>query len=302
VVVVTGSSSGHGYLVAQHAARRGAHLVLAARSLDKLEAADTELRAMGAASVMVVRTDVTDEAQVNALVDRTVRRYGRVDVLINNAGMIGVGPVETMTLEDFREAMATNFWGAVYATLAALPHMRRQRFGRIGNVSSIGGKVAAPHLLPYTASKFALTGFTEGLRAELAKDNILVTGIYPATMRTGGHTHALFKGNREAEYTWFALSDTLPVLSLSADRVARKLWEAVCDGEAEVLVGWPTRLAVGLQALFPNETAEAAAIVNHFLPPPDPGAVQAVRGEDLDVKFALILNRAIPPSARPGLN
>jgi NAD(P)-dependent dehydrogenase (short-subunit alcohol dehydrogenase family) len=303
VVIVTGASSGHGYLVSQHAARRGAHLVLAARSLDRLEAADAELRKSGAASVMVVRTDVTDEAQVRALVDRAVGGYGRVDVLINNAGIIGVGPVEAMTLEDFREAMATNFWGAVYATLAVLPHMRRQRFGRIGNVVSVGGKAAAPHLLPYTASKFALTGFTEGLRAELAKDNILVTGIYPATMRTGGHTHAMFKGNHEAEYAWFALSDTLPVLSTSADHVARKLWRAVCDGDAEVLVGWPTRLAVVLQNLFPNETAEIAAVVNNlFLPPPSLDEARAVRGEDLAGKFAQILNRAIPPSTRPGLN
>ena len=188
---------------------------------------------------MAVPTDVTDQAQVNALVDRTVERHGRVDILVNNAGIIGVGPIETMTLDDFRAMMATHFWGPLYATMAVLPHMRARQFGRIANVVSVGGKAAVPHLLPYTASKFALTGLTEGLRTELARDNILVTGIYPHTMRTGGHTHAEFKGQREAEYTWFALSDSLPLVSTSAEHVARTLWRAVCDGDAEVVVGWP---------------------------------------------------------------
>jgi NAD(P)-dependent dehydrogenase (short-subunit alcohol dehydrogenase family) len=117
--------------------------------------------------------------------------------------------------------------------------MRAQRFGRIANVVSVGGRAAMPHLLPYTASKFALTGLTQGLRAELAKDNILVTGIYPATMRTGGHTHAWFKGNREAEYTWFALSDSVPILSTSAEYVARRLWQAVCNGDPRSPSGGP---------------------------------------------------------------
>ena len=301
VVIVTGASSGHGFLVAQHAAGRGAHLVLAARHVDQLEAAEADLRRLGAPSVLIVATDVTDPEQVRRLVDRAIGRHGRVDVLINNAGIISVGPLETMTLDDFRAAMATNFWGAVYATLAVVPHMRARRFGRIANVVSLGGKAAMPHLLPYTASKYALTGFTEGLRPELARDNILVTGVYPSTMRTGGHTHAWFKGRKEAEYTWFALSDTLPVVSASADRVARRLWQGVCDGEAEVVVGWPAHLAVVLQNLFPNETAELMTLVNRLLPPPANLGAPPTQGQDLAGTMPGLLNRAVPASTRPGM-
>jgi short-subunit dehydrogenase len=160
-----------------------------------------------------------------------------------------------------------------------------------------------PHLLPYTASKFALTGLTEGLRPELARDHIYVTGVYPSTMRTGGHTHAWFKGDREGEYTWFALSDTLPVLSASADHVARRLWQGVCDGEAEVVVGWPAHLAAVVQNLFPNEMAEMMAVVNRLLPRPSESDIQdahAVQGEKLAGALPDMLNRFIPSATRPG--
>lgn len=300
VVVITGATSGHGLMVARQAAARGAHLVLAARKPDQLRASETVLMGEGARSVLSVATDVGDEGQARSLIDQAIARHGRIDVLINNAGIIQVGPLEAMTLDDFRAAMATNFWGAVHTTLAALPHMRAKGFGRIGNVVSIGGKVAAPHLLPYSASKFALTGFTEGLRTELAKDNILVTGLYPATMRTGGHTHALFKGRHESEFTWFALSDSLPVLSSSAERVATSFLKAICDGDAEVLVGWQTYLAVLLQGLLPNETAEFLALVNRFLPGSDGRPTAAISGQDLHGTAPDLLNQAVPARARPG--
>ena len=300
VVIITGASSGHGLILARQAAGRGAHLVLAARDLDRLEAAEPELLAAGASSVLSVATDVRDPAQVGALVRRAIERHGRIDILVNNAGIIGVGPIDAMTLDDFREAMDTNFWGAFHGTMAVVPHMRAQGFGRIANVSSIGGKVAVPHLVPYTASKFALTGFTAAMRTELARDNILVTGIYPSTMRTGGHTHAWFKGNREAEYTWFALSDTIPGLSVSADSVARRLWKAVCDGEADVVIGLPARLAVTIQGLFPNELAEVLTLVDRLLPGPTGADARAVQGEDLRGIVPDLLNRAIPAGTRPG--
>ncbi len=299
VIIITGASTGRGFLAAKEAAGQGAHLVLAARGHDELEAAGEELRRLGAASVMAVPTDVTDQGQVNALVDRTVERHGRIDILVNNAGIIGVGPIKTMTLDDFRAMMATHFWGPLYATMAVLPHMRARQFGRIANVVSVGGKTAVPHLLPYTASKFALTGLTEGLRIELARDNILVTGVYPHTMRTGGHTHAEFKGKREAEYTWFALSDSLPLVSTSAEHVARTLWRAVCNGDAEVVVGWPARVAVVLQNLFPNELAEVMMLVNGLLPGADRADATPMRGEDLTGAIPGFLNRLVPPSTRP---
>src|SRR5207248_2826037 len=211
-------------------------------------------------------TDVSDEGQVRNLVARTIERFGRVDVLVNNAGTIQVGPVATMTVEDFRQAMAINFWGELLPILAVLPRMREQGGGRIANVVSVGGKVAVPHMLPYNASKFALTGLTEGLRSELIRENILVTGIYPGTIRTGGHTHAYFKGDQQAEYTWFALADIIPGVSASAESCARALWKAVLNGDPEVVVGWNARLAIIAHNLMPGWTVEALSLVNRALP------------------------------------
>jgi short-subunit dehydrogenase len=300
VVVITGASSGHGLIVARLAASRGAHLVIAARSIDQLHAAEPELIRAGARSVLSVATDVRDEAQARSLIDRTIAEYGHIDILINNAGIIQVGPLKAMTLDDFEQAMATNFWGAVHTTLAALPHMRAAGGGRIGNVVSFGGKVAAPHMAPYSASKFALAGFTQGLRSELAKNNIYVTGLYPGPMRTGGHANAIFKGDQKAEFTWFAISDSLPLASSSAETAAKRLLQGVCDGEAEVRVGLKTYLAAALQGLLPNETAELTALADRLLPASDNPDSGPVRGQDLDGPTPRWLNRMIPPATRPG--
>jgi short-subunit dehydrogenase len=298
VVIVTGASTGHGLMVARYAAERGAHLVLAARDAENLYNAEIDMTHAGARSVLAVPTDVTDREQCQYLVDLTVDRHGRIDILVNNAGIMLVGPMETMTLDDFENAMATNFWGAVHCTLAALPHMRERRFGRIANVVSLGGKMPVPHLLAYTASKFALAGLTQSLRTELAKDGILVTGVYPNLMRTGGHTHAWIKGDHQAEYNLVGLSDTLPILSTSAEHVARKLWQAVCDGDAEVVVGWPARLAAAIYALSPNWSAEGLALLGRLLPAaPGPGG--ALQGKDIPGRIPEFLSQQIPAAARP---
>src|SRR5262249_29078614 len=142
---------------------------------------------------------------------------------VNNAGIIQVGPMETMTLADYQEAMRVHYWGPLYTALAVLPQMKQRRAGRIVNITSIGGKVAVPHLLPYVGSKFALVGLSEGLRAELMKDGILVTTVVPGLMRTGSPRNAFFKGQNEAEYAWFKIGDSIPVLTTSAERAARRI-------------------------------------------------------------------------------
>jgi NAD(P)-dependent dehydrogenase (short-subunit alcohol dehydrogenase family) len=301
VVIVTGSSTGLGLMIARQAVQAGAKVVLAARGEEALEAAASELRQIRS-DVMAVPTDVSDQAQVQNLIDRTIQRFGRIDILVNNAGTIRVGPVEAMTVDDFEQAMATNFWGELYPTLAVLPQMRAQGGGRIANVVSVGGKLAFPHLLPYTASKFALTGLTEGLRAELAKDKILVTGIYPGTIRTGGHTHAYFKGDHQAEYTWFALSDLIPGVSSSAEAAARSLWNAVLHGDPEVIVGWNAKLAVLGHNLIPGWTMEALGLLNRVMPSGDNPEGPAVKGEQLMGTIPETLTRLIPSGARPGVS
>jgi NAD(P)-dependent dehydrogenase (short-subunit alcohol dehydrogenase family) len=300
VVIVTGGSTGLGLLVARQAAARGAKLVLAARGEADLQAAVAEIKAIGA-EVLAVPTDVSDEGQVRTLVARAIERFGRIDILVNNAGTIQVGPAQSMTVDDFKHALATNFWGELYPILAVLPQMRAQGGGRIANVVSVGGKVSVPHLLPYSVSKFALTGLTEGLRAELAQDNILVTGIYPGTIRTGGHSHALFKGDHQAEYTWFALSDIVPGVSTSAESAARTLWEAVLNGDPEAVVGWNARLAIIAHNLFPEWTVEALSLVNRAMPAANGSQGPAIRGEEIRGRIPETLSRMIPPGTRPGL-
>jgi len=299
VVVITGGTTGLGLLLAKQAAERGAVLVLAARDTRDLEAAEAEVRSHGARDVLTVPTDVADADQAQALIARTVERFGRIDVLLNNAGIMIVGPVAAMTLDDYRNLLGTNFWGAVHTTLAALPHMRAARSGRIANIISIGGRFAAPHMAPYIASKYALTGFTKALRAELTRDNILITGIYPPTIRTGGHAHAWFKGDRQAEYTWFALGDTVPGLALSADATARKAWTAICDGDPELLVGLPTRIAVVFDNLFPEWSAELTALIERSMPGPVNLDGPAVQGKDLGGAIPGLLSRLIPAATRP---
>ena len=159
--------------------------------------------------------------------------YGQVDILVNNAGIIEVGPVQNMARSDFEDALAVDFWGVLDPILAVLPQMRARKSGRIVNITSIGGKVAFPHLLPYVAAKFAATGLSEGLRAELARDGITVTTIVPGLLRTGSYGNALFKGDKPGEYAWFGLGDNLPGGSISAERAAREIVTATRRGEAE---------------------------------------------------------------------
>ena len=262
-------------------------------------AADELRPAAAAPDVLPVPTDVGEPDEAARLAARAVERFGRIDVLFNNAGIISVGPVQAMTRDDFEAVLKTNFWGALNVTLAVLPTMQAQGFGRIGNVSSVGGRFVIPHLVPYTTSKFALTGLTRALRAELARDGILVTGIYPSTIRTGGHTHALFKGDHEAEYAWFGLSDTLPGLSISAERAAEASIRAVCQGDPEVIIGLPARAAILADSLFPGWTDELNLLINRALPTPANLGEPAVRGEQLQGSVASLLNRLVPSGTRP---
>jgi NAD(P)-dependent dehydrogenase (short-subunit alcohol dehydrogenase family) len=300
VVVITGSSTGHGLVAARLAARKGARLVLAAREAETLNAARDELARDTDAEILAVPTDVSDPSQCDHLIKTTLTRLGPIDVLVNNAGIINVGPVETQTLDDFRTVLATNFWGAVHCTLAVLPAMRARGFGRIANIISVGGLMPVPHLAAYTASKYALAGFTKALRLELARDGVLMTGVYPPTMRTGGHTHAWFKGNHVAEYAWFGAGDSIPLLSVSAETVAAALWQAVCDGDAEARVGWQNWLAP-LESLMPNVAAEALALLNRAIPraAEDHTSQVALQGHELTGRVPDLLRRMVPEEARP---
>jgi NAD(P)-dependent dehydrogenase (short-subunit alcohol dehydrogenase family) len=265
-VLITGGSRGLGLVMARQLLYQGARVAICARDATELERARSALDQRDG-QVLTAPCDVTDQGQVDAMVQAVQHHFGRIDVLINNAGTIRVGPVELMTLEDYAEAMRVHFWGPLYTTLAVLPAMRQRREGRIVNISSIGGKVSMPHLVPYNASKFALVGLSEGLRAELAKDGIVVTTVCPGLMRTGSPRQAFFKGQHRAEYAWFSISDALPLISQSAERAARQIIAACRRGDAEVVLSLPAKVATTAHSLFPGLTADVLGLANTFLLP-----------------------------------
>jgi NAD(P)-dependent dehydrogenase (short-subunit alcohol dehydrogenase family) len=281
VALVTGGSRGLGYLIARELAREGCRVAICARDEAELTRAAASLEGQGA-EVLALRCDVGDRADVARAVDEAERQFGPIDILVNNAGIIQAGPVAAMTHEDFARAMDVMYWGVVNPTLALLPRMRERRRGRIANITSIGGKVAVPHLLPYCAAKFAATGFSEGLRAELAGSGISVTTIAPGLMRTGSYVNATFKGRQDQEFTWFSLGDALPVTSMDAERAARQIVRAVKRREVERVLTVPATLLARAHGLAPGLTSSVMAIANRFvLPSAEGGTSEPARGESV---------------------
>ncbi|WP_222131319.1 SDR family NAD(P)-dependent oxidoreductase [Pseudonocardia sp. C8] len=261
---MTGASRGLGFLIARELGDRGHDLVVCAR--DGLDAAVADLARPGR-EILAVEADVTDRADAARLVAETERRFGRLDVLVTNAGVIQVGPVAHMRLEDFRHAMDVMYWGIVHTVDAALPLLRR-RHGRVLAVTSIGGKLPAPHLAPYTAAKHAAVGYAEALRVEAHRLGIGVTVAVPGLMRTGSTRNALFTGDRDAERRWFTLGAGVPLLSMDAERAARRLVAATLRGRPEVVLTPAAKLGVRAHALAPGLTMRTVAAVERLLPPP----------------------------------
>src|SRR5690606_8373365 len=193
-------------------------------------------------------------------ITRVLDTQPRIDVLVNNAGVIQAMPFRHARVEDFEDAMATHFWASLHLVHACLPHM--ERGGQIINIASIGGRIAIPHLLPYTASKFALVGLSEGLRAELGKSGISVTTVTPFLMRTGSHRNVLVRGRHRQEAVWFALGAS--VVGIDADDAARDVIEAARRGKARVSPGGQARLAEIVQTLMPELTASVLGLVDRW--------------------------------------
>jgi len=278
-VLITGGSRGLGLVMAREFAREGSRLVLCARDEEELDQARLDLESLGA-EVMVVPCDIRNQQDVNAMIAAVNDRFGVVDVLVNNAGVIQVGPIEVMTHEDFELAMQAHFWGPLNMIMAVLPSMRQRRSGRIVNITSIGGKVSIPHLVPYSASKFALVGLSKGLRAELMKDGIKVTTISPGLMRTGSPRNADFKGQHRFEYAWFSISDALPLLTVSAENAARQIVSACKRGQAELVISVPAKIAVLFDELFPEAMSQMLALANQFLPGPGGVGTERMKGRE----------------------
>jgi NADP-dependent 3-hydroxy acid dehydrogenase YdfG len=183
VVVITGASSGLGEATARYLAERGATVVLGARRADRIQALAGEITGKGG-QAFALATDVTDAAQVQALVDAAVERFGRIDVIINNAGLMPLSPLAMRKLDDWDRTIDVNIKGVLYGIAAALPHMQRQQAGQIINVSSVAGHKVGPGGAVYSASKTAVRVITEGLRQEVKPWNIRTTIISPGAVAT----------------------------------------------------------------------------------------------------------------------
>lgn len=281
VVLITGGSRGLGLALARRLVTAGASVAICARDEAELRRAHEDLASRGGGRVLSVVCDIMQPAQVRQTVARVREGLGPVDVLINNAGDITVGPFELQDQEDFHTAFATHVAAPLDFIRALLPEMRERRQGRIVNIASIGGKVPVPHLASYVASKYALVGLTETIRAELASRNILVTLVCPGLMRTGSPWHAKFKGDPEAEYAWFAALDNTRGLAINPDRMAGRIIDAMQHGDAELITPWNAKLASTFHGLFSGTFMELMTLQNALLP--QGGARRPVSGRAADV-------------------
>jgi NADP-dependent 3-hydroxy acid dehydrogenase YdfG len=183
VVVITGGSSGLGEATGRYLAERGARVVLGARRTDRLHALVEEITQHGG-QALARATDVTDADQVQALVDAAVDQYGRIDVIINNAGVMPHSPLERRKVDDWNRTIDVNIKGVLYGIAAALPHMQRQKSGHIINVSSVAGHRVGPGSAVYAATKTAVRVISEGLRQEVKPWNLRTTIISPGAVAT----------------------------------------------------------------------------------------------------------------------
>ena len=286
VVLITGGSRGLGLALANELGSRGARLALCARDKAELEKACASLRESGIEAYSFP-ADVTKTSEVPELANRIANQLGSIDVLVNNAGRISVGSFDSLTHEDYEAAMDLMFWAPVNLTYAVLPHMRAKGSGKIVNITSIGGRVSVPHLLPYSCAKFALVGFSNGLTVELKKKGIDVLTVVPGLMRTGSYLNAEFKGAAKQEFAWFGVLGNLPGFSVAAGRAAKEICNAIMEGKDIWTISVPAKVLVALEALVPEINRTVFEAANRFALP-DSQAKESVQGKHLNPSFNLL--------------
>ncbi|MCQ1581793.1 SDR family NAD(P)-dependent oxidoreductase [Streptomyces parvus] len=262
--LVTGGSRGLGLFMARHLAERGCVVTIAARDTEELERAAAELREATGATVRAAVCDVRDRNAVRALVREVHQRDG-LDLVIANAGVIQVAPVEAVGAAEFGDAMDTMFYGALHTSLEALPYLKETR-GRLGLIGSVGGLLGVPHLLPYSCAKAAVGALAEGLHAEAAASGVSVTAVHPGLMRTGSHRQAEFGGDTAAEFGWFSTAAGAPLLSMDAERAARRIVDAVIQRRARLVLTAPAKAAQLAHGVAPGLTTRLSSVAARLLP------------------------------------
>jgi short-subunit dehydrogenase len=290
--VVTGGSRGLGLLLAEQLAARECAVTIAARDEEELTRAATLLRQKRGARVHPVVCDVRDREAVAELFREAADVHGGVDVVIANAGVIQVAPLEAIGAEEFEEAMSTIFMGALHTSLEALPHLRRSPAGgRLALIGSVGGLVAAPHLLPYSCAKSAVGALAEGLHAEAAPDKVSVTAVHPGLMRTGSHLHAEFGGDQGREFTWFSALSGTPLVSMDAGRAAERIVSGIQRRRTRIVLTPAARAAGLVHGLAPALTTRLTTLSARVLPTTrhDAGGLQ--EGERVELPAHPVVRR-----------
>lgn len=296
VALVVGASRGLGLLIARELLGRGYAVAIAARNAEELSKAKDLL----GGRVEAFPCDVRDADAVPRLVADVEAALGPIEVSIHVAGIISVGPAQSATLDLFDDAIETMLKGPIRLAWAVLPGMRERGTGRIGTVTSIGGIVAPPHLLPYAAAKFGAVGFSDGLAAELNGTGITATTIVPGLMRTGSHERAFFFGQQTKEYAWFAPAASLPLISMDADRAAKAMVAAVLAGRPLILLSWLTKVAVRVRGLAPATTIRLMGVAVRLLPQASPDQSDVIDGRTADVRLDSGLVRLLTTQGRKG--
>ncbi len=302
-VLLTGGSRGLGLMLARRLAAEGARLALVARDAAELARAAQELASAGV-TVRIYPADLTDRAARETLVRQVELDLGPIDVLLHNAGVIQVSPLENLNGDDYAHAMQIHFEAPLHLMRLLVPGMRARGVGRVINVASVGGKVAIPHMAAYSASKFALVGLGEAWATELAGTGVRVTTICPGLLRTGSARQAQVKGRHAEEYRWFKLAAGLPVLTMSAEDAADAILAASRRGTPVAVLGWPAQLLSALHGLAPATTVRMLGAVNQLLPAaaPDGEANPIKRGADVEASVTTDPFTALTDRAAARLN
>ncbi len=239
VVLITGASSGIGRASAILFAKKGANIILVARSKEKLEQVEEDLKKFNV-STLVCECDVSDKSQVKKMSETVLEKYPSIDILVNNAGFAIYGYVSNLTTEEIESQMATNYFGMIYCIKNFLPSMIKKKSGHIVNVASVAGSFGLPGIASYCASKFAMLGFSEGLKHELKGTGIGVTVVSPIMVRTNFFDHKSFEKMPKYSPT-----------SLSAETVAKAILRAANSPRLEIIVPSIVRIAVWIKSTFP---------------------------------------------------
>ncbi len=287
--MICGASRGLGRALAHALADAGYGVAICARSEAEVGHVRGELEQLGA-RVYAQACDLRDAEQARQFIDNAEVELGAIDVLVTNAATMLVAPIETLSASDFDEAMRSIFGTALHPVLAALPRMRERHRGTIAFITSIGGLVGVPHLAPYSAAKFATVGLAQALGAELKKDGVHVLTVIPGLMRTGSHLRAEFRGNPRREYAWFAASAIAPLLSIDADRAARRIVRAIERKRTRLVYTLPARLVARFHDLVPNLFSIVTKVAAALLPKPPPEPSQA-EGRQIQSRSSKLLER-----------